>query len=97
MGIMIRASCIIGVMALYSPVHDKPVDVKPAVAMATALRNGAGSLDVASAARGLDTLSQAAQTLRSLPTDVRTRAVEQVANAISSPRGLAGQASRSQP
>lgn len=97
MGFVIRASCVIGVIALYSPVHDKPVDAEPVIAMATALRNGVGSLDGARAAKGLETLSLAAQTLRSLPPDMRIRAVEQVVGAVSNPRDHVGQTSRGRP
>lgn len=97
MGLLVRASCIIGLIALYSPVHQTPVDMKPAIAVASAMRNGAGALDAAGAARTFDTLSQAVQTYRALPPDVRTRAIEQVAGAMAPARLAAGQAGRPQP
>lgn len=85
MGILIKASCVICVIALYSPAHDTPVDTKATFAAATALRQNIGSLDTDSAVKGIAIVSQATQTLQSMPADVRGRFLEGAANLVMAP------------
>ncbi len=85
MGILIKASCVICVIALYSPVHETPVETKGALAAATAIGRGLGSLDAASAARGIAIASDTAQTLKAMPAEVRGRVLESAASLVAGP------------
>jgi hypothetical protein len=85
MGMLIKASCVIGVIALYSPVHETPVDTKGAFAAATAMGQSLGSLDAERAVKGVAMASKAAEALKSMPSDVRGRVLEGAASLVMSP------------
>jgi hypothetical protein len=85
MGMLIKASCVIGVIALYSPVHEAPVDTKGAFVGAMAMRQGLGSLDTGRVVKGLTMASQAAEALKSMPDEVRGRVLEGAASLVMAP------------
>jgi hypothetical protein len=96
MGMLIKASCVICVIALYSPVHETPVDTKGAFATATAIRQGIGSFDAERAVKGIAIASQAVETLKSMPPDMRGRVLDGAASLVMAPTPPVPQAKRPQ-
>ena len=97
MGLLIRASCVIGVIALYSPVHETPVDTTALAAAATSMRHAAGNLDADSAIKGLAMASQAAQALKAMPADIRGRMLDDAAGLVMPRPGAPGPARHARP
>jgi hypothetical protein len=96
MGMLVKAACVIAVIALYSPVHETPVDAKGAVASAMALREGIGSLDMERAVKGIAMASKATDALKSMPAEVRGRVIEGAASLVMAP-AISAQPRRTQP
>lgn len=85
MGMLIRASCVIGVIALYSPVHEAPVDTRGAVAAVSSLRQQVGAIDAERAVKGIHAASQAVEALKSMPPDVRSRVLDAAGSLVMAP------------